>query len=185
MMPLVLDPPATGPSMPSGARRHVAPRGGPARANFAQTRNITAVHDALRGGLWRGGRDRADRVGEELSDLTVGVIGYGNVGFRIVRLLRVFATRDPVCDPCVQLSRADATDGMIEAPVLAAIKRSAVFVNTTRGRLLHPPNLTMTAHIAGASVRTVRVVAADAAEKSPPVAPQRAAAQSLPDWRHA
>lgn len=192
-----------------------------------QTRNITLGHDALRQGIWRGDLYRADVAGEELSDLTVGVIGYGHVGTKVVRLLRAFGTRVLVCDPCVQLTPIDTADdgviltdlpgllkhsdvvslhprvtaetrGMIDAAALAAMKPGAVLINTARGPLmdydalteallsghlggamletfavepLPPdaplrslPNVTLTPHIAGASLKTVKIAAAQAAE---------------------
>ncbi len=160
--------------------------------------------------------------------MTVGVIGYGQVGTRVVRLLRAFGCTVLVYDPYVQLSADDRaagvtqvstldallarsdvvsmhprvtaeTTGMIGAAEFARMRRGAVFVNTARGplvdydalyealesghlggamletfavepappdwKLLRLPNVTLTPHIAGASVRTVTVAAAAAAEE--------------------
>lgn len=196
-------------------------------AIIAETRNITKGHDALRRGEYRGDLYRADITGEELSEMTVGVIGYGNVGTKVVRLLRAFGCRILVVDPYVQLAPADAADGvkmvelsqllaesdvvtlhprvteetrgMIDAAAFAAMKPGAVVVNTARGPLmdydalygaltsgqlrgamletfaieptppdwplLQLPNVTLTPHIAGASVKTVRIAAGKAAEE--------------------
>ena len=196
-------------------------------AILAQTRNITRGHDALRMGNWLGDLYRADMAGDELSDMTVGVIGYGAVGTRVVKLLKAFGCRILVCDPYVQLSpedRADAvlqvaldrllaecdvvtlharvsaeTTGMIGRDALARMKKGAYFINTARGPLvdydalhealhgqhlrgamletfaIEPPpvdwpllrleNVTLTPHIAGASLKTVRIAAAQAAEE--------------------
>ena len=196
-------------------------------AILAETRNITRGHDGLREGAYRGDLYRADVTGDELSDMTVGVIGYGAVGTRVVRLLRAFGTRILVHDPYVQLERADAADGvqmvafdalleqsdvvtlhprvtdetrnMINAEALAKMKPGATLVNTARGPLmdydalydalktghlrgamletfaieptppdwplLQLPNVTLTPHIAGASLKTVRIAAAKAAEE--------------------
>lgn len=196
-------------------------------AILAETRNITRGHDALRRGEWRGDLYRADETGEELSELTVGVIGYGNIGTRVVRLLRAFGARVLVADPYVQLSPADAADGVllvdretllaeadivtlharvtpettgfIDAAAFARMKPGAIFVNTARGpmvdydallatlesghlrgamletfavepappdwKLLQLPNVTLTPHIAGASLKTVKIAAAQAAEE--------------------
>ena len=196
-------------------------------AILAETRNITRGHDALRAGRWRGDLYRADTTGEELSELTVGVIGYGAIGTRVVRLLRAFGARVLVADPYVQLSAADAADGVrlvdratllaesdivtlharvtpettgfIDADAFAAMKPGAIFVNTARGPmvdydaltealraghlrgamletfavepappdwpLLQLPNVTLTPHIAGASLKTVRIAARQAAEE--------------------
>ncbi len=196
-------------------------------AILAETRNITRGHDALRRGDYRGDLYRADVTGDELSEMTVGVIGYGAVGTRVVRLLRAFECRVLVADPYVQLlpedleggvelvaldrllAEADVvtlhprvtseTTGMIDAVALAAMKPTAVLVNTARGPLmdydalydalsagrirgamletfaieptppdwplLQLPNVTLTPHIAGASLKTVRIAAAKAAEE--------------------
>lgn len=196
-------------------------------AIIAETRNITKGHDALRKGEYRGDLYRADVTGEELSEMTVGVVGYGAVGTRVVRLLRAFGCRILVTDPYVQLSAedraagvelvaldrllaeadvvtlhprvTDETRGMIGAEALAAMKPTAVLVNTARGPLvdyealtealaagrlrgamletfsvepvppdwplLQLPNVTLTPHIAGASVKTVRIAATKAAEE--------------------
>jgi D-3-phosphoglycerate dehydrogenase len=196
-------------------------------AILAETRNITRGHDALRRGDWRGDLYRADETGEELSELTVGVIGYGRIGTRVVRLLRAFGARVLVADPYVQLSAVDRADGVrlvdretllaeadvvtlharvtpettgfIDRAAFAAMKPGAIFVNTARGpmvdyealcdaleggrlrgamletfavepappdwRLLRLPNVTLTPHIAGASLKTVKIAAAQAAEE--------------------
>jgi D-3-phosphoglycerate dehydrogenase len=196
-------------------------------AILAETRMITRGHDALRRGEWRGDLYRADRAGEELSELTVGLVGYGEIGRRVVRLLKVFGCRILVCDPYVQLSAEDLNDGvvqvslervlaesdvlsmhprvtpettrMINAATLAQMKQGAFFINTARGPLVDYPalydalktgrlrgamletfdieplpkdspwlsldNVTLTPHIAGASVKTVSYAAGLAAEE--------------------
>jgi D-3-phosphoglycerate dehydrogenase len=158
--------------------------------------------------------------------MTVGVIGYGAIGSRVVRLLRAFGCRVLVADPYVQLSAADAADGvehvgleallersdvvtlharvtaettgLIDAAAFGRMRPGAIFVNTARGPLvdyaaLHDalrsghlggamldtfavepvpsdwpllalPNVTLTPHVAGASVRTVTYAAEQAAE---------------------
>lgn len=196
-------------------------------AILAETRNITKGHDALRQGEYRGDLYRADVSGNELSDMTVGVIGYGNVGTKVVRLLRAFGTKVLVHDPYVQLDPEDAEAGveiasleqvlaasdvvtlhprvtdetrqMMNAETLRAMKKGSTLVNTARGPLLdyealyevlndghlrgamletfavepvppdwpllQLPNVTLTPHIAGASLKTVRIAAAKAAEE--------------------
>lgn len=192
---------------------------------LAQTRLITRGHDSLRRGEWRGDLYRADLTGDELSEMTVGIIGYGHVGRRVVRLLKAFGCRILVCDPYVQLAVEDLNDdveqvglerllaqsdvvslhprvteetrGMIGAAQFAAMRPGSYFINTARGPLveyqalydalasdhlrgaaietfgvepvppdwplLQLPNVTLTPHIAGASVKTVRIAARAAA----------------------
>lgn len=196
-------------------------------AILAETRNITRGHDALRQGDYRGDLYRADVAGDELADMTVGVIGYGNVGTKVVKLLRAFGTKVLVCDPYVQLDPVDAKDGvemvsldrllaasdivtlhprvteetrqMMNTDTLRAMKPGSTLVNTARGPLmdydalfdvlsdghlrgamletfsieptppdwplLNLPNVTLTPHIAGASLKTVRIATTKAAEE--------------------
>lgn len=196
-------------------------------AILAETRLIRVGHEALRKGEWRGDLYRADRTGRELNEMTVGVIGYGNIGTKVVRLLRAFGCRILVTDPYVQLSADDRnggvelvaldellsrsdvvtlhprvteeTRGLINKDTIARMKRGVIFVNTARGPLvdydalydalvsshigsamletfaiepvpadwplLQLPNVTLTPHIAGASVRTVTYAAEQAAEE--------------------
>lgn len=196
-------------------------------AILAETRNITKGHDALRKGEYRGDLYRADVTGRELSEMTVGLIGYGEVGRRVVKFLKVFGCKILVSDPCVQLSAEDLHDGVIQTSLdtllaesdvislhprvtaettkmineatLRKMKPDATFINTARGPLLdydalykvmseghlrgamletfaiepvpadwpllQLPNVTLTPHIAGASVRTITYAAGLAAEE--------------------
>ncbi|CAH2401536.1 2-hydroxyacid dehydrogenase [Mesorhizobium escarrei] len=196
-------------------------------AILAETRLIRVGHEALRKGQWRGDLYRADRTGRELNEMTVGVIGYGNIGTKVVHLLRAFGCRILVSDPYVQLSAEDRnagvelvalddllsrsdvvtlhprvteeTRGLINKDTIARMKPGVIFVNTARGPLvdydalydalvsghigsamletfavepvpadwplLQLPNVTLTPHIAGASVRTVTYAAEQAAEE--------------------
>jgi D-3-phosphoglycerate dehydrogenase len=196
-------------------------------AILAETRHIRRGHESLRRGDWRGDLYRADITGPELSEMTVGVIGYGQVGSRVVKLLKAFGPKILVCDPYVQLSAEDRADGvelvsldrilaeadvvslhprvtaettgMIGAEAFAAMKKGAYFINTARGplvdyraledalesghlrgaaietfgiepvppdwKLLSMENVTLTPHIAGASVKTVTIAAEAAAEE--------------------
>lgn len=196
-------------------------------AILTETRKIRVGHEALRKGDWRGELYRADVTGRELCEMTVGVIGYGNIGTKVVRLLRAFGAQVLVHDPYIQLAPEDAAAGvelvsfdrllaesdvvtmharvteettqMMNATAFAAMKPGALFVNTARGPLcdydalytaltdgtlgsammetfavepvpadwplLQLPNITLTPHIAGASVRTVTFAAEQAAEE--------------------
>ncbi|MER8843784.1 MULTISPECIES: 2-hydroxyacid dehydrogenase [Mesorhizobium] len=196
-------------------------------AILAETRLIRVGHEALRKGEWRGDLYRADRTGRELGEMTVGVVGYGNIGTKVVRLLRAFGCHVLVSDPYVQLSAEDRnagvelvglddllsrsdvvtlhsrvtqeTRGLIGKHTIARMKPGVIFVNTARGPLvdydalyealvsgqiasamletfavepvpsdwplLQLSNVTLTPHIAGASVRTVTYAAEQAAEE--------------------
>jgi D-3-phosphoglycerate dehydrogenase len=194
---------------------------------LSATRLITLGHTSLAAGAWRGDLYRADTTGDELSALTVGVVGYGHIGTRVVPLLHAFGCRILVTDPYVALSQEDRargarqvaldellaeadvvslharvtpeTTGFIGRRELGLMKRSAYLVNTARGPLLDydalcealtsgrlrgaaletfavepvPPdlpllrlgNVTLTPHIAGASLQTVRRSASMVAEE--------------------
>lgn len=194
-------------------------------AILAETRKIRVGHESLRKGEWRGDLYRADTTGRELNEMTVGVIGYGDIGKRVVSLLRAFGTHVLVHDPYIQLSADDLNAGvelvnfdsllarsdvvtiharvtdettkMMDAGAFAKMKAGSLFVNTARGPLVdydslydalstehlggamietfavEPvpidsplvklPNVTLTPHIAGASVKTVTYAAEKAA----------------------
>ena len=196
-------------------------------AILAETRLITRGHESLRRGEWRGDLYRADLTGQELSEMTVGVVGYGHVGSKVVRILKAFGCKVLVHDPYVQLSARDLEDGVEQASIdriiaesdvvtlharvtdetrgffgkeqFAAMKPGSYFVNTARGPLVDyaaltaalksrhlrgaaietfgiepvPPdwdlltldNVTLTPHIAGASVKTVKFAAEKIAEE--------------------
>ncbi|MBX3569470.1 MAG: 2-hydroxyacid dehydrogenase [Rhizobiaceae bacterium] len=196
-------------------------------AILAETRLIRVGHESMKRGEWRGDLYRADRAGRELNEMTVGVIGYGNIGTKVVKLLRAFGCKVLVSDPYVQLSAEDRNAGvelvsldtllansdvvtlhsrvtdetrkMINAETIARMRPGTIFVNTARGPLvdydalydalasghlgsamletfavepvpadwplLQLDNVTLTPHIAGASVRTVTFAAEQAAEE--------------------
>ncbi|CCD93533.1 putative D-3-phosphoglycerate dehydrogenase [Bradyrhizobium sp. ORS 375] len=196
-------------------------------AMLAETRLIRSGHESMRGGEWRGDLYRADRTGRELGEMTVGIVGYGAIGTRVVKLLKAFGCKILVTDPYVQLSAQDRNDGVehvalaellsradvislharvtpettgfIDREALEKIKPGAILINTARGPLvdykalyevlssqrlagamldtfavepvppdwplLQLPNVTLTPHIAGASVRTVTFAADQAAEE--------------------
>ena len=107
-------------------------RNAPAVAEFtigailAETRLIREGHESLRQGRWRGDLYRADLTGDELADLTVGVIGYGHIGTRVVRYLKVFGPRILVHDPYVPLRPEDAADGVEAVGLDELLRRSDV-----------------------------------------------------------
>jgi phosphoglycerate dehydrogenase-like enzyme len=105
----------------------------------------------------------ADR--ETLRGRRVGLVGYGNIGREVARLLQPFAAQLEVCDPYARpragiafttlarlLGRAeflvlaagltDRTRGMIDAAALARLPDGATLVNVGRGGLVDLPALT-------------------------------------------
>jgi D-3-phosphoglycerate dehydrogenase len=138
-------------------------------AILAETRLIRAGHEALRQGIWRGDLYRFDQIDAELSEMTVGIIGYGHIGTKVVRLLKPFGCRILVCDPYVTLSAEDRADGVEEvdldtllkqsdvvslharvteetrgflaAPQFARMKKGAYFINTARGPMVNYDDL--------------------------------------------
>jgi D-3-phosphoglycerate dehydrogenase len=95
-------------------------------AILAETRLIRAGHEALRQGVWRGDLYRFDKIDSELSEMTVGLIGYGHIGTKVVRLLKPFGCRILVCDPYVPISAEDREDGVEQVDLDALLKRSDV-----------------------------------------------------------
>lgn len=138
-------------------------------AILAETRLIRAGHEALRQGIWRGDLYRFDKIDAELSEMTVGIIGYGHIGTKVVRLLKPFGCRILVCDPYVPISTVDRADGVdqvdldtllqhsdvvslharvtdetkgfLAAPQFARMKQGAYFINTARGPMVNYDDL--------------------------------------------
>jgi len=128
---------------------------------LAVLRRLNDADWAVRSGRWK---DRASFVGTELLGATVGVIGCGNIGARVVQILaRGFGAKVLVCDPFVSsavVRRAGgvktsrdqvvrkasvlslhcpltpATRTIISRRVLARMRPGAVLINTARGELL-------------------------------------------------
>ena len=138
-------------------------------AILAETRLIRAGHESLRQGVWRGDLYRFDKIDAELSEMTVGLIGYGHIGTKVVRLLKPFGCRILVSDPYVPLSAEDREDdveqvdldtllkrsdvvslharvteetkGFLAAPQFARMKPGAYFINTARGPMVNYDDL--------------------------------------------
>ena len=127
---------------------------------LAETRRIRAGHEALRAGEWRDDLYRADCTGDELADLAVGIVGFGQIGRRLANLLRPFECRLLVSDPYATaddsvaenmpldalLAESDVvalfprvtpeTEKMMNRETLAQMKRGSVLVNIARGPLM-------------------------------------------------
>lgn len=133
-------------------------------ALLAHTRNIVRGHEQMVQGIWNIGAYRYEHVGPQLRRRTAGIIGLGNVGKEISRILSSgFQARVIAYDPYVAASQMEAfgatkveldtllrqsdfvflcarltpeSAGMIGARELARMKPTAYVVNTARGGIL-------------------------------------------------
>lgn len=130
---------------------------------LSHIRQINRASMDLTEGIWRIGVYHEGRVGPELHERTVGLIGVGNVGRRLARILNGFEVQLLGHDPYVGdevfeplhirrtpldqlLQSADfvilaarltpETRGMIGRRELALMKPTAYLVNTARGKLV-------------------------------------------------
>jgi D-3-phosphoglycerate dehydrogenase len=124
---------------------------------IAALRGVAHGHEEIKRGVWR------QYAGRQLSDATVGLVGFGHVGQDLARLLAAFGARILACDVrdvsaeaaalgvrlcafdelieiCDALSfhapLTPATTGMLDADKLARMRPGAVIVNTARGGLI-------------------------------------------------
>jgi glyoxylate reductase len=129
---------------------------------LAAGRRTSEAEADLRGGRWRGW-DPGAHLGLELSGATFGVVGLGRIGRRYAELVAglagevLYVSRTPKEDAerglgvrrvelgeilgsadvvSLHLPASDETTGMIGAPELAAMKPTAILVNTSRGPLV-------------------------------------------------
>lgn len=114
------------------------------------------VSDAV--GAYRAGRAPGVRMGRQIAGSTVGVIGYGGIGQRLVRLLLAMEARVLVADPyaaveeglrvelpallaesdivvCLAVATAE-TANLMDATAFGAMRTGALFVNASRGELV-------------------------------------------------
>lgn len=131
---------------------------------LAETRNLIRGHQSVARGEFKRDFYHFDHVGPELCELTVGIIGYGDIGTRVARLLQPFGCRILVSDPFKQLTDADRaagiekvelddlirqadvvtlhprvtpeTKGMMSRSRIDAMKPGGYIINTTRGQVL-------------------------------------------------
>lgn len=119
-------------------------------------RHVPALRDELREGGWR------QPKGRELSGATVGIVGFGNVGREVRRLLEPFGSLVLVCDVreigdaaqlgvrqveleellreadvvTLHVDLSEATRNLIDAARLGLMRPQAVLINTARGGLV-------------------------------------------------
>ncbi len=126
---------------------------------------------------YRAGRQPPPRMGQQIAGSTVGVIGYGGIGRRLVRLLRAMEADVLVHDPYADASDAVAvglqdlltrsslviclaaatpeTAGLMNRAAFAAMQPGALFVNASRGDLVDEAALADAldrGHLAGAAL---------------------------------
>ena len=138
--------------------------------------NMSSGSEELKSGSWR------REGGQELTGKSIGIIGCGNVGQELVRLLQPFqckiwvqdiADRSGFCrefgavetgfDEIIEeadiitlhVPLTENTENLIDKSVLAKMKPSAFLVNTSRGRVVHQEDLhqaLVSGEIAGAGL---------------------------------
>jgi D-3-phosphoglycerate dehydrogenase / 2-oxoglutarate reductase len=129
---------------------------------LAHIRHITAADASMRRGEW----SRGPLVGLELEGKTLGILGLGAIGRRVARQGLGFGMRVLAHDPRLERSpipevelmglphvlaqsdiitlhtRLDAsTQGLIGAAAIAAMKPTAILINTSRGDIIDEPAL--------------------------------------------
>jgi phosphoglycerate dehydrogenase-like enzyme len=149
-------------------------------------RGITQQSRSVAAGRWE---ERARYKGNEIRGLTLGVLGFGNIGQRVARFAHTFGMRVVVAvragrsvpDPhealalgallaqsdviTLHLPLTPDTHRILSAPQFAAMKRGVFLVNTARGALIDPDALRTAlanGHLGG--------FAADVLELEPPQA---------------
>jgi Phosphoglycerate dehydrogenase and related dehydrogenases len=151
-------------------------------------RYIPQAYGAVQAGKWS---DRAKFIGKELSSLTIGVIGFGNIGSRVAEILRKgfnakiivydpFASKEKVIEYgyvyannlCELLKTSDIITlhaaltpenyHMINEEAFKCMKEGVIIVNTARGELIDENAL-----IENLEKKKVLAVALDVVEGEP------------------
>lgn len=127
---------------------------------LALIRKLPAAAAAVATGIW----DRNPHKGQELFGKTVLIYGYGRIGRQVAALYRAFGCvvrahdsiagrvpADLACDLAETLALTDilsihvplaaATEGLIDAALLARLPARAVLINTSRGEIVDQPAL--------------------------------------------
>lgn len=139
-------------------------------------RNVFVSHERLRQGVWK------KEGGQELTGKTVGIVGCGYIGQDVARLLRFLGcrvlihdieNRDSFCSEIgaqavgknqlfsesdlvtLHIPYGPETDGYVGHAELALMKRGALLINTSRGRIVREDALYQSlesGHLAGAAL---------------------------------
>ena len=126
---------------------------------LAAARNIPAATSSLKAGRW----DKKKLQGRQLAGMTLGVVGLGRIGGMVVRRARAFGMKVVAYDPFVTEEAArelgvelaelvdlwpnvdvvslhvpltDATHHLVNASVLASMRRGSFVVNCARGGII-------------------------------------------------
>ena len=126
---------------------------------FGEVRNIARSHAALKQGDWRKTFPNSACI-PELHGKTVGLVGYGYIGFLVAGFLNAFGCRLLACDPyakgdphpaqlvdlptllresdviTIHARLTEESHHLIGAPELAQVKPTAVLINTARSGLV-------------------------------------------------
>lgn len=124
---------------------------------LACARRIPWLDQRMHGGHW----DKPGYLGLELSGATLGIVGCGAIGGRMLRFAQAIGMRVLVCDPCLDASGLpadvellalddllrrcdvvslhcpldDSTRGLLDARRLALLRSGAIVINTARAGL--------------------------------------------------
>lgn len=93
---------------------------------LAETRNLVRGHVSVASGEFGRQFYHYDHAGPELCELTIGIIGYGDIGSRVARLLQPFNTRILVSDPFKELTDEDRRMGIEKVPFDDLLRQSDV-----------------------------------------------------------
>lgn len=151
-------------------------------------RRVVEANDSVRKSRWQ---ERAKFVSRNISNLTVGVVGFGNIGSKVAEILRKgFGAKVIAYDPHVQeekmralgvismnsiielMAKSDIvtlhanlnpeTHHIISRETLTSAKRGIIMVNTARGELMDQEAL-----VEAIEKGIVSAVALDVVEKEP------------------
>lgn len=151
-------------------------------------RHITEANEAVRKGKWQ---ERAKFISRDISNLTVGIVGFGNIGSRVAEILKNgFGTKVVAYDPYVPKEKMKALDvtpmssvaelmtksdivtlhanlssetyHIVNRETLESAKKGIIIVNAARGELIDHDAL-----VDAIEKGIVSAVALDVVEKEP------------------
>jgi len=144
-------------------------------------KNLYDAHDSLSKGSW----ERKSFIGRNLKDMTIGIIGLGNIGRRVALLLSSFGSKIIYYDSfvndtvfqkvdlyelfklsdiiSVHLPLNKETMGLIDKKLLSSMKRGSYIINTSRAEIINKDDL-----IWALDSGIIRYLALDVFYKEPP-----------------